>query len=394
MCFADDLLMFAGGDLHSIVALNQCFLKFSMASGLQENLEKSCVYFGGVKQNDRKQILQQMGYSQRESPFKYLGIPLSMKKLSLIQWQPLIAKIIAKISSWTAKKLAYVGRKLHLPRTTTITRRALVAWNKVCTPKSTGGLNLVNLHLWNKVAIAKTCWDLAHKKDKIWIKRIHTYYIKRYQLEDITIPQQASWMVRKIFEARSTLDRISITFKEGKCYIRQIYFQLLGDAPRVYWKSLIFKNEAKPKAKFIMWLRLHGKLLTADRLNNWGVQVDLLCSLCQTKHESRDHLYGSCRFTKALWNRLLVWMKRHPFSATTWEQQIQWALKSAKGRSQSAQAFKTIYAEVSYAVWIERNKRVFEGVSKEVDNIARNIAYLCNVRASPGIRSLVQSWSF
>lgn len=110
MCFADDLLMFAGGDLHSIVALNQCFLKFSMASGLQENLEKSCVYFGGVKQNDRKQILQQMGYSQRESPFKYLGIPLSMKKLSLIQWQPLIAKIIAKISSWTAKKLAYVGR--------------------------------------------------------------------------------------------------------------------------------------------------------------------------------------------------------------------------------------------------------------------------------------------
>ncbi|XP_070057136.1 uncharacterized protein [Nicotiana tomentosiformis] len=359
MCFADDLLMFAGGDLHSIVALNQCFLKFSMASGLQENLAKSCVYFGGVKQNDRKQILQQMGYSQRESPFKYLGIPLSMKKLSLIQWQPLIAKIIAKISSWTAKRLAYVGRKLHLPGTTTITRRALVAWNKVCTPKSIGGLNLVNLHLWNKVAIAKTCWDLAHKKDKIWIKRIHTYYIKRYQLEDITIPQQASWMVRKIFEARSTLDRISITFKEGKCYIRQIYFQLLGDAPRVYWKSLIFKNEAKPKTKFIMWLRLHGKLLTADRLNNWGVQ-----------------------------------MKRHPFSATTWEQQIQWALKSAKGRSQSAQAFKTIYAEVSYAVWIERNKRVFEGVSKEVDNIARNIAYLCNVRASPRIRSLVQSWSF
>lgn len=39
-----------------------------------------------------------------------LGIPLATKKLSLIQWQPLIEKIVAKISSWTAKKLSYAGR--------------------------------------------------------------------------------------------------------------------------------------------------------------------------------------------------------------------------------------------------------------------------------------------
>lgn len=43
-------------------------------------------------------------------PFKYFGIPLSTKKMSLIQWQPLIEKIIARIASWTSKKLSYAGR--------------------------------------------------------------------------------------------------------------------------------------------------------------------------------------------------------------------------------------------------------------------------------------------
>jgi len=124
-------------------------------------------------------------------PFRYLGVPLATKKLSIVQWQPLIDRIVAKISSWTAKKLSYAGR-VQLVRTVifgvqaywaqifvlpakvmkiiqaycrsyiwsganVITKRALVSWDKVCTPKSAGGLNLVNLKVWNKAAILKMC---------------------------------------------------------------------------------------------------------------------------------------------------------------------------------------------------------------------------------------------
>lgn len=52
-------------------------------------------------------------------------------------------------------------------RTNMITKGILVAWDKICTPKFIGGLNLINLQLWNKPAIAKTCWDLAHKLKRI-----------------------------------------------------------------------------------------------------------------------------------------------------------------------------------------------------------------------------------
>ena len=48
LCFEDDLLLFARGDLDSVKAMQLCFSQFSQASGLQANLSKSSIYCGGV----------------------------------------------------------------------------------------------------------------------------------------------------------------------------------------------------------------------------------------------------------------------------------------------------------------------------------------------------------
>ena len=103
LCFADNLLLFSRGDLSSIKALQGCFLEFSQASGLQANLTKSSIYCGGVQMEVRQQIMQQLGYTVEELLFKYLGVPLSTNKLTIIQWYPLIDKIMARINSWTTK---------------------------------------------------------------------------------------------------------------------------------------------------------------------------------------------------------------------------------------------------------------------------------------------------
>ncbi|XP_019229886.1 PREDICTED: uncharacterized protein LOC109210864 [Nicotiana attenuata] len=107
--YADDLLIFSRGDLNLVSHIQECFNHFSQVSSLQANLKKSSMYFGGVQQSTRVEIIQKLGYTIGELPFKYLGIPLATKKLSLIQWYPLIEKIVARISSWTAKKLSYAG---------------------------------------------------------------------------------------------------------------------------------------------------------------------------------------------------------------------------------------------------------------------------------------------
>ena len=49
--------MFARGDLESVKAMQLCFSQFSQASGLQENLSKSSIYYGGVQQEVKNKIL-------------------------------------------------------------------------------------------------------------------------------------------------------------------------------------------------------------------------------------------------------------------------------------------------------------------------------------------------
>ncbi|XP_075083648.1 uncharacterized protein LOC142167383 [Nicotiana tabacum] len=187
--FADDLLLFTRGDITYITQLQQCLNQFYRASGLQANKTKSSIYYGGVTQAVQDKMQLRFGYTIGELLIKYLEVSLSTKKMSLAQWQPLIEKMVARVSSWTTKKLSYAGRiqlvqsvlfgiqaywsQLFLiPRkvlktieaycrsyvwsgSNVITRRSLVAWEKMCTPKSAGRLHLINPKLWNKGVAAK-----------------------------------------------------------------------------------------------------------------------------------------------------------------------------------------------------------------------------------------------
>lgn len=116
------------------------------------------------------QILHRLGLSMGSLPFRYLGVPLSAKRLSVAQCQPLLDKILAKVHHWTAKFLSYAGRlqliksamiaiqsfwsqifplpKKILLKIETIckrflwtgesgsSRKALVAWKQLCWPKT------------------------------------------------------------------------------------------------------------------------------------------------------------------------------------------------------------------------------------------------------------------
>lgn len=59
--------------------------------------------------------------------------------------------------------------------TNTINKKALIAWNIVCSPKAAGKFNITDLLLWNKTTIAKLYWDLSHKQDRLWIIWVHDY---------------------------------------------------------------------------------------------------------------------------------------------------------------------------------------------------------------------------
>ncbi|XP_060190282.1 uncharacterized protein LOC132619370 [Lycium barbarum] len=204
LCFADDLLMFTRGDIGSVQLLRDKFDMFSEASGLKANMQKSQVYFAGVDNDTKDAIISVLGYEISELPFKYLGVPLSTKKLTVAQCQPLVDKITARITSWMAKRLSYAGRVqmirsvlfgiqaywsqlFLLPQKVikiieatcrsylwtgeaTISKRALVAWEKVCLPKDAGGLNFINLKAsWmiRKIFHMRKFWPVLTSNQKL-----------------------------------------------------------------------------------------------------------------------------------------------------------------------------------------------------------------------------------
>ncbi|KAH0737658.1 hypothetical protein KY290_036363 [Solanum tuberosum] len=86
-----------------------------------------------------------------------------------------------------------------------MSRKALVAWEKVWQPGAARFPNIIALGKWNKAAILKHLWAISMKKDSLWIKCVHYYYIKNRDLETLITPKTAAWVVRKIIDSRKLL---------------------------------------------------------------------------------------------------------------------------------------------------------------------------------------------
>nr|XP_009603551.1 uncharacterized protein LOC104098508 [Nicotiana tomentosiformis] len=121
------------------------------------------------------------------------------------------------------------------------------------------------------------------------------------------------------------------------------------------------QNQATPKAIITMWLQVRGRILTADRLKKWGMQVDGTCCFCHKKPETRDHLFVECEYSKCLWHRLMHWLQIQYPPIDSWATNYQGKVMKTKGRSHMERVLKLVYAEyIIHALWMERNSRIFE----------------------------------
>ncbi|XP_016481751.1 uncharacterized protein LOC107802712 [Nicotiana tabacum] len=239
ICFPGDLLMFCMTDINSVTKLQKTFQSFSAASGLQANANRSSIYITRVPQDINDSLKGLTGYIEGSIHFQYLRVPLSAKKLNIQQCLPLVEKITERVSCWPAKMLSYSGgvqliksvifgmqtywaQIFILPKkimklieticrtflwtgTSATSRKALRAWDKVCQLKASKGLNTINMGLWNKTTILKQLWALTKKKDTIWIKWAHCYYIKQRDIVTTDTPKTTPWVVRKIIDAKQGL---------------------------------------------------------------------------------------------------------------------------------------------------------------------------------------------
>lgn len=112
--YADDVAIFlrpAAADINLTLQLLQLF---GDVSGLKTNVQKSSVLPIQCSEVDLATIQDLLPCEVLNFPCKYLGLPLTIKKLTKEQFQPIIDRIADQLPGWKADLMTQVGRVVQV----------------------------------------------------------------------------------------------------------------------------------------------------------------------------------------------------------------------------------------------------------------------------------------
>ena len=112
--YADDVAIFlrpAAADINLTLQLLQLF---GDASGLKTNVQKSNVLPIQCAEEDMAIIQNLLPCDVQDFPCKYLGLPLTIKKLTKEQLQPIIDRIADQLPGWKADLMTRAGRVVQV----------------------------------------------------------------------------------------------------------------------------------------------------------------------------------------------------------------------------------------------------------------------------------------
>ncbi|XP_074282633.1 uncharacterized protein LOC141607172 [Silene latifolia] len=415
LIFANDFFMFSKGDITSIMILLRAFATFSVATGLQMNTLKSNIYFNGVSSSVKADILQVSGFLEGSLLFKYLGVPISVGRLSIKNCSILIQKVNKRIRGYAAKKLSYSGRLtlvnsvlstlytywaniFVLPKgvlkkiealcrnflwdgSTEYLRVLLVSWEKVCVPKCEGSLGIRDSYAWNLAAFCKLSWWIYTKPGSFWVQWIHHVYMKGANWTEYTPKPDSSWSWK-------TISKVRLKFAAGFSNTGQWlpmpygyspssgYQWIRKKQPLVTWDKLIWNSWCILKHNFIKWLIARDALRLKDKLLLLGVTVDANCFLCGNGCETHNRVFRHCCYTKQLIHLLSCKIRMHlpDTNLLEWVHSKPWAKVKKRVIVAWIQA-------LFYAIWLQRNKARLDGVLLRPEVVIQQICRLLKFRS-------------
>ena len=110
LIFADDVIIFSKGTPYAAYNLKRLLEDFHHFLGLGVNWNKSSIIFSYCDEETQTMVKGFHNVNKGSFPFRYLGIPMSSRRLSHHDCIPLLEKLKARLSSWKSSILSYAGR--------------------------------------------------------------------------------------------------------------------------------------------------------------------------------------------------------------------------------------------------------------------------------------------
>lgn len=235
-----------------------------------------------------------------------------------------------------------------------------ISWEDTCKPKKNGGLGLKNLAAWNTACIAKLVWNIAVKKDQLWIKWVHHKYLKNVDWWTYKPKSDCSWYWRKIIKVRDKLQPLFLSPNISNYTVTMGYKWLLGEQHIYKWPNAIWARAILPRHSFVAWVFMNQKLPVLVRLARFSPQIyPVTCVMCGEAEEDQNHLFYTCSWSKQLWKETTSWWPS-PLQLTS-HQELLVSLRKLRGKKPWKQLTCAIYIAGIYHIWSARNQKKFRG---------------------------------
>ncbi|RAL47739.1 hypothetical protein DM860_012364 [Cuscuta australis] len=213
-------------------------------------------------------------------------------------------------------------------------------------------------------------WDIAEKKDVLWVKWIHSRYIKGADFWSFTHRLDSCHYWKVMIHIRGKFRHMPPTQRYN---IREGYDWLQGEPEHPKWIGLVWNKFSPPKFQHIIWLLMRGRLQTRERLSRF-MTINTRCVLCDSEEETDKHLFSKCGFAQAMYKGCFT---RFNFQIEHLNlDELEAGMQRIKGKKRAV--FMAIWAATAYGIWRARNKKMNQG---EFDlDVAIN--YICSYMKS------------
>lgn len=202
--YADDAAIFLKPTPQDVNNMKELLIKFGETTGLSTNIQKTSVTPIRCRNIDLDDILGNLPVKRQHFPLKYLGLPLTVRRLRKVDLQPLLDKAMNRLSVWNGKNLTQAGRisltksvlssqPVYLLTVLRPTKEVLegidkirktflwagdkaltgakckVNWTKTTLPKEHGGLGILSLDKFARALRVRWLWHEWVSPNKAWV---------------------------------------------------------------------------------------------------------------------------------------------------------------------------------------------------------------------------------
>ncbi|XP_074277055.1 uncharacterized protein LOC141600708 [Silene latifolia] len=165
---------------------------------------------------------------------------------------------------------------------------------------------------------------------------------------------------------------------QGKLPLREVYSIFQGPCSHLQWMKPLLDGIIVPQHAFISTLAAHKALPTVDNICSRGMLMVNRCVLCGMAMENHQHLFFSCSYSTKVMQGLLIW-QGYTRRILSLKHEL-YKLARYKCKTWRKKLACCALAAGIYGLWHERNRRIFVGQSRSVEQLLRWIKYCVCVR--------------